>query len=487
MTQHKNDYVIQLEDLYKKQFHTEATHVATIAPSGSERMYIRLSDGARSAIGAYSKNVKENNTYFYFTRIFQKSGLRVPEIYQQSNKNMCYLMEDIGEECLLDVLLREGKTEQVKAYYEQAVEDLVRFQWIGGRDIDYSMCFATQYFDQKAILTDFNYFKYYFADILKIEYNKSLLQEELEEWAKNLDGERVKTFMYRDFQSRNIMIKDGKLGYIDFQGGMRGLPHYDLVSLLWQAKAQLPKEWKQHLEKHYLRAIKNSKEIPDIDEPHFMKVYLECVLLRILQTLGAYGLRGLIERKQHFISSIYPALVQLKEYLNDYAYIIKYPELLGILEELVKPELMQRFYIPSQSQEHPLKVKIYSFSYKKGLPADTTGHGGGFVFDCRGILNPGRFEPYKDLTGRDFPVQEFLQTRTHMPAFLDNVFATIDISIIDYLNRGFDCLSISFGCTGGQHRSVYAAEQTRKHLKQVFNIEAELLHLEQDENSHSRR
>lgn len=483
----KNDHIEILEGLYEQQFGEPASSVSTIAPSGSDRMYIRLSSDSGSAIGAYSKNVKENNSYFYFTRIFKKNNLPVPELYLQSNKNMCYLMEDLGSDSLLDILLREGKTDEVKAYYEQAVEDLVRFQWIAGGEIDYTMCYGTQYFDNKAILADLNYFRYYFADVLKIEYNKAMLQDELEEWAKNLDAETIKTFMYRDFQSRNIMVKDGTLGYIDFQGGMRGLPHYDLVSLLWQAKAQLPKDWKTYLERQYLKAIKASKDIPDFDELHFMKVYLECVLLRIMQTLGAYGLRGLIERKQHFLSSIYPALQQLQEYLNDYSHIIRYPELARVLGEIVKPQVVARFYTPKQNPDNPLQVRIYSFSYKKGLPADTTNHGGGFVFDCRGILNPGRFEPYKNLTGRDFPVQEFLQAQTLMPAFLDNIFATIDITVNDYLTRSFDHLTISFGCTGGQHRSVYAAEQMKKHLKSIYNIDAEVLHLEQDPNDHKRR
>lgn len=482
-----NDYINQLKKLYQEQFGTEATEVSTVAPSGSDRMYIRLNSEKGSAIGAYSKHVKENNTYFYFTRIFRKNNLPVPEIYQQADKNRCYLMQDLGTDSLLDLLLREGKTEKVKAYYEKAVADLVKFQWIAGRELDYTMCFGNQHFDSKAILADLNYFRYYFADVLKIDYNKSVLQDELEDWAKNLDGETIKTFMYRDFQSRNIIVKDEELGYIDFQGGMHGLPHYDLVSLLWQAKAQLPKEWKQHLERHYLHCIKSSKEIPDLDELHFMRVYLEIALLRILQTLGAYGLRGLIERKQHFLSSIYPALLQLQEYLNDYAHIIKYPELANLLNDLVKPEIVEKFYMPKQNPEQPLKVNIYSFSYKKGMPADTTTHGGGFVFDCRGVLNPGRFEPYKNLTGRDFAVQEFLQTKTLMPTFLDNVFGAIDISVADYLKRGFDQLSISFGCTGGQHRSVYAAEQTKQHLKAVFNIDATVLHLEQDPNDHARR
>lgn len=480
-------YLDRLSELYTKHFNEPVDKIEAIPPSGSDRMYVRLIGAKHRAIGAYSKHKRENNTYFYFTKIFLKHGLPVPEIYDQTSDNICYLMEDKGERSLLEMVLKEGKTDEVKALYEQAVEDLVRFQWVAGREIDYTMCYNTAAFDQKAILADLNYFKYYFADVLKLNYDKTILQDELESWSRDLDAEPVKTFMYRDFQSRNIMLQDGKPGYIDFQGGMRGLPHYDLVSLLWQAKAQLPKAWKTQLERYYIRTIQATKEISDFDELHFMKVYLECVLLRILQTLGAYGLRGLIERKPHFISSIYPALLQLQEYVKDYAYLIRYPELNKVLQELVKPELIEQFHIPTQNVEHPLTVKIYSFSYKKGLPKDTSGHGGGFVFDCRGVLNPGRIEMYKTQTGRDYPVQEYLLSKTRMPQFLENIFGTVDITINDYLQRGFDQLTISFGCTGGQHRSVFAAEQMKVHLKEIYNIDAEILHLEQDENQHERR
>lgn len=475
------------KNLFKTHFDKEVDAVSNIAPSGSDRTYFRLSGGGKEAIGAFSKNVKENNTYFYFTRIFTKVGLPVPEIFQQASRNTCYLMEDLGQESLLDVLLREGKTDEILHLYEKAVEDLVQFQWEAGRQIDYTMCYGSQHFDSKAILADLNYFKTYFADVLKLSYDKAALQDELEQWAKSLEAEPIKSFMYRDFQSRNIMVKDGKLGYIDFQGGMHGLPHYDLVSLLWQAKAQLPDLWKEKLLKHYLKTLKSSREMPDLDENHFQRIYLECALVRILQTLGAYGLRGLIERKQHFLSSIYPALQQLESYLREYSSMIKYPELSSILHEIVKPKFLKMFFTPKQNEENPLKVSIYSFSYKKGLPDNDSSHGGGFVFDCRGILNPGRFEQYKQLTGRDYDVQEFLKSQTLMPTFLDNVFGVVDISINDYLTRSFDSLTISFGCTGGQHRSVYAAEQMKQHLKDSYNIEAELLHLEQDPNDLKRR
>ncbi len=482
------DYIDTIKNLFQEHFDSQPELIQNIPQSGSDRVYSRMATYEKKAVVAFSNHIQENNTYLYFTEIFRKHKLPVPEIYQKGQNNKYYLMQDVGQQSLLDFLLKEGKTETVKDVFEKVVEDLSQFQWIAGNDLDYSKCFHQQSFDKYTILSDLNYFKYYFADILKIDYDKKVLQDEFEQWSGQLAGEGIKTFMYRDFQSRNIILnEENKPHYIDFQGGMYGLPHYDLASLLWQAKAQLPANWKADLLEHYLKTIKKAKNIADIDEIHFKRTYLECVLLRILQTLGAYGNRGLIERKQHFISSIHPALIQLKEYLEEYAVLIRYPELLKVLEALVQPTLIEKFFKPQQDHTHPIKIEIYSFSYKKGLPADETEHGGGFVFDCRGILNPGRFEPYKKLTGKDFPVQEFLLTQTLMPEFLQNVFATIDISIDNYLNRKFDRLSISFGCTGGQHRSVFAAEQTKKHLKEVYNIDATLLHLEQEANNKKRR
>jgi hypothetical protein len=361
---------------------------------------------------------------------------------------------------------------------------------LGSRpEIDYSLCFSAESFDRKQILSDLLYFKYYFADLLKIHYNKPALLEELEEWSRALASARPQTFMYRDFQSRNIQVMNDEVYFIDYQGGMLGMPQYDLASLLWQARAQLPNDWKNELVNYYFTALKSLPEIPSFNEMDFRRVFLECVLLRILQTLGAYGFRGLLERKPHFIKSIRPALQQLSFFLDTYGHIPAYSELRHVLEQLVKPDITKQFEEPGEETgaDSPLKINVYSFSYKKGIPADISGHGGGFVFDCRGILNPGRFEQYKKITGKDASVIEFLQTKTLMPEFLEHVFAAVDISVDDYLKRGFDHLSVSFGCTGGQHRSVFAAEAMVRHLREKYGLQAEVLHLEQDKNDMKRR
>lgn len=448
-----------------------------------------MSNGQHSVIGAFNPDKKENNTFFYFSQVFAKHRMPVPELIAKSKDKQYYLLQDLGDTSLFNLLEQEGYTDRIKNLFKKSIDNLARFHWEAGKEIDYSLCFSAESFDRKQILSDLLYFKYYFADLLKIHYNKPALLEELDTWSRDLASARPQAFMYRDFQSRNVQVKDDEVYFIDYQGGMLGLPQYDLASLLWQARAQLPNEWKTELVNYYFTALKALPEIPSFNELDFRRIYLECVLLRIMQTLGAYGFRGLLERKPHFIKSIKPALAQLKAFLETYGHIPAHSELRHVLEQLVKPEITAQFdHIDRKAPEDsPLKIKVYSFSYKKGMPADTTNHGGGFVFDCRGILNPGRFEEYKQLTGKDMPVIDFLQHKTQMPEFLNHIFDTVDITVNDYLERGFDHLTIAFGCTGGQHRSVFAAESMAKHLKEQYGLGVELVHLEQDKHNLKRR
>jgi aminoglycoside/choline kinase family phosphotransferase len=479
-----------LTDLFTKHFDESPEEVIMIPPSGSDRKYVRLKSAKHSAIGAYNPDKKENNTFFYFSQVFAKHKLPVPEILAKSGDKQYYLLQDLGDTSLFDILNKEGFTPETKELFKKSIHHLVHFHWAAGKEIDYSLCYAAHSFDRQQILADLLYFKFYFADLMKVQYNKPALLEELEEWSKSLSAVRPQTFMYRDFQSRNIQVIGKKdVAFIDYQGGMLGLPQYDLASLLWQARAQLPNDWKNELVNYYFEALKTLPEIPSFNEMEFRKTYLDCVLLRILQTLGAYGFRGLLERKSHFIKSIKPALQQLAHFLETYGHIPAYSELRYVLEQLVRPEVTKQFEGLDETLLHNTKLKIhlYSFSYKKGIPADITGHGGGFVFDCRGILNPGRIEAYKSQTGKDIAVKEYLRTQTLMPQFLESIFSTVDISIDDYIKRGFDHLSISFGCTGGQHRSVFAAECLAQHIKEKYGIEASVIHMEQEQHSMKRR
>jgi aminoglycoside/choline kinase family phosphotransferase len=485
----KTNITQKLTELFEAQFDTTPDTINFLPISGSDRRYARLNKEAHQVVGAYNVDKKENNTFFYFTQVFAKHKLPVPEVYAKSNDKQYYLLQDLGNTSLFDILNAEGHTERVKNLFKKSIHTLTRFHWQAGLEIDYSLCFAAQQFDRNQILSDLLYFKYYFLDLHKIHYNKPALLENLEAWSKNLATIKPQTFMYRDFQSRNIQVVDDEVYFIDYQGGMQGLPQYDIASLLWQARAQLPNDWKNELLNYYFESLKSLPQVPTFNEMEFRRVYLDCVLLRILQTLGAYGFRGLLERKPHFIKSIKPALLQLQAFLETYGHIPAYSELRMVLEALVKPEVMKQYEsIPEEViAQSPLKIHVYSFSYKKGLPEDITGHGGGYVFDCRGILNPGRFEPYKTITGKDASVIEFLEQKTQMPQFLDYVYGVVDISVDDYLQRGFEQLSISFGCTGGQHRSVYAAEAMVKHLKDKYGLQATVTHLEQEKHNLKRR
>lgn len=465
-----------LEKLFEEQFGTPPAKVDVLPVSGSDRRYYRLSSERKSAIGTYNANTAENNTYFYFTELFRKHEVNVPEVYKISKDKRYYLQQDLGGVSLFGQLMKEGYTEPVRANFHKALEQLAKVQWIAGREANFNQCFSTKKFDEKAIMADLFYFKYYFADLQKIHYNRTLLMEEMEQLSRELGRVQPQVLMYRDFQSRNIMLHEGKTWLIDFQGSMQGPAQYDIASLLWQAKAQLPEAWKEDLLNGYITAI-NALPISRMDEVHFRKGYAQFVLLRLLQVLGAYGFRGLLEKKPHFISSIAPALKNLETFLAGHPQIPAYPELRSLLEQLASRE-MQAAYAAKTAVENPrLKIAVNSFSYKTGLPEDKTDHGGGFIFDCRGILNPGRFSSYKHLTGHDGTVQEFLREETKMPEFLEHVFALVSINVDDYLSRDFEHLSISFGCTGGQHRSVFAAEQTAAFISDKYNIPVTIRHL----------
>jgi hypothetical protein len=285
--------------------------------------------------------------------------------------------------------------------------------------------------------------------------------------------------MFRDFQSRNIMVKDGKVYFIDFQGGMKGALQYDVASLLWQAKAELPDDWKDSLLEYYLTYAEELLG-KKIDRSRFISQYNGYVLIRLLQVLGAYGFRGLFERKAHFLTSIPLALRNFKWFLENKQVGIVLPEFERLLRLIVKEEVINRFEPLRADENTPLVVHINSFSYRKGIPEDTSGNGGGFVFDCRGILNPGRLDEFKTLTGRDKAVKDFLEQQTRMPEFLNSVYNIVDIAVEDYIKRGFQSLCISFGCTGGQHRSVYSADALTRHLRNKFRVKTDLHHIEQE-------
>ena len=467
-----------IKQIYLSYTGKACEHIEKIPQSGGDRIYFRIKEGAESYIATYNLNLKENETFIYFAQHFHSKGLPVPKVLAVSADQKIYLQEDLGSESLLDVLEKEGKTERVYQLFQKSLKALVQLQVKGSEGLDYSKCLTSKTFGKHAVLTDLLYYKYYFLDTLQYPYDKQALIDEFELLSDQLSDSHFNYFLFRDFQSRNIIVKNDEVFFIDFQGGMKGGMPYDVASLLWQAKAELSNEWKERLLNDY---IKEAEQVlsENIDATLFKKQYYGFVLLRLLQVLGAYGFRGLFERKAHFLTSIPLGLRNLKSFLEVYTLDKDTPVFAGILKWMVGDDVLKRFTPTQATEKTPLVITINSFSYKNGLPSDASENGGGFIFDMRGILNPGRFDDYKKLSGLDKPVQDFLEQKTKMNTFLNSVWDLIDITVENYLSRDFESLQINFGCTGGQHRSVFAAEQTARHLKNKYKVKVVLVHTNQ--------
>ncbi|MEO5983974.1 MAG: RNase adapter RapZ [Ferruginibacter sp.] len=469
----------EIKNLFQSYSTSPVISIEKLPQSGSDRIYFRLIAEHGSYIATFNKNIKENLTFLNFSFHFKKKNCPVPEIYTVNKEQSIYIQEDFGDESLLTRLEQYGQNEYTYGLIKQSLKSLAWLQINGDRNLDYNWCITSKKFGKQAIITDLLYFKYYFLDTLKIPYDKEKLIDDFEALGTYLTKVDHKYFMFRDFQSRNIMVKNEEVHFIDYQGGMKGALQYDVASLLWQAKASLSEDWKNSLLEDYMNEVEQLLEL-SIDRHQFISQFNGYVLIRLLQVLGAYGFRGLFERKAHFLSSIPLALRNIKFFIEHKSIGISIPEFDRIMNLMVKDEMIKKFETVRATENTPLVVTICSFSYKKGLPVDTSANGGGYVFDCRGILNPGRYKEYKTATGRDKPVIDFLEQRTKMPDFLNSVFDIVDISVEDYIKRDFESLTVSFGCTGGQHRSVYAADHLARHLKNKFGVKIELSHKVQD-------
>ena len=467
----------EIKNLFATFSKAAITSIDKLPQAGSERHYFRLHTSEGNFIATYGANIKENETFIYFSLLFAAKQLSTAKIFCVNDDKSIYIQEDFGNISLLDKLEQHGYTDEVYSLYKQSLQQLAALQVKGHEGLDYKKCLTNSSFGKEAIMADLLYFKYYFLDALRKPYDKQKLIKDFEALSNYLSHTEYKYFMFRDFQSRNIMVDNNdKVHFIDYQGGMKGAPQYDAASLLWQAKANLSDDWKQRLLEDYMETFEKMIEQP-IDKEVFRSQYNGYVLIRLLQVLGAYGFRGLFERKAHFLTSIPLALQNLKWFFTNQNIGIALPEFKKVLELCISDEVIEEFTPLQAKEETPLVVAVNSFSFiKTGYPADETKNGGGFVFDMRGILNPGRFDDYKHLSGLDKPVKDFLEQQTKMPDFLNSVYSIIDISVEDYIKRDFEHLSINFGCTGGQHRSVYAAEAIARHLKNKFKVKIELNH-----------
>ena len=477
-----------LQQLFGQHFHTPAEQVQPLQGKlgGSGRKIIRLSGGRFSAIGILYDVREENVAFLEFSRHFRRHGLPVPEIYAEDLSQGAYIEQDLGDTTLFEFLSnnRSGATIGASAieYYRQALAILPRFQVEAGRDLNYKVCYPRGSFDRQSIAWDLNYFKYYFLRLAGIPFSEQALEDDFSRLTKFLLSAPHDYFMYRDFQSRNIMLHQRGLYFLDYQGGRKGALQYDVASLLYDAKADLPPELRQQLLDHYLDAL--GQFIP-LERPAFTQHYHAYVYVRIMQALGAYGFRGFYERKPHFLQSVPYALKNLRWLLHNVTLPVSLPTLTEAFMAMLGSEKLQSLgsepdrYAASANARDGLTVSIFSFSFhRNGMPKDNSGNGGGFVFDGRSLPNPGREERFKNLTGKDSQVIEYLEKQESVHKFLEHVTYLVDGSVAAYQSRGFKNLMVSFGCTGGQHRSVYLAEQLAKHVRARNGVKVVLHHRE---------
>ena len=471
-TSEKNEII----QLFENHFNDKVLDFSMLPGSGSYREYCRLTSSSKTVIGAFNADVKENTAFLSFTSHFKMNGLPVPEVFAVSADLKKYLLEDLGDITLFDFLSsvreKEGFSENIISEYKKVLKILPKIQVVAGKDLDYSVCYPRAAFDKTSMMWDLNYFKYYFLKLAKIQFDEQALEDDFQAFSDYLLSADSDFFLYRDFQSRNVMLKNGGVYFIDYQGGRHGALQYDLASLLYDGKADIPQIVREQLYEFYIGELKKYIPVNDADFSAYFKGF---VLIRIMQAMGAYGFRGFYEKKEHFLKSIPFALKNLEILLNDLILPVRLPELLNVFNQLIHSEVLKEI---GQTKSN-LMVTVSSFSYKNGYPADKSGNGGGHVFDCRALNNPGRYAEFKNLTGKDLDVQEFLEQKSEIGIFLNAAKAIVDQSVKAYLERGFSHLSVSFGCTGGQHRSVYAAEKMALHLRNNFPVNVVLNHREQ--------
>ena len=465
--------------MFESHFKEEVTFFEQLPASGSYREYARIKSMNHLVIGAYNQDVKENRAFLEFSAHFRNKNIPVPRIYAVNSNMDCYLQEDLGNTTLFDFISitreNEGFSIKIVDEYKKVLRELPRIQLVAGKDIDYSVCYPREAFDKQSMMWDLNYFKYYFLKLAKISFDEQALEDDFQAFSDYLLAVDNNAFLYRDFQSRNVMLKDDKVYFIDYQGGRKGALQYDLASLLYDAKANIPEAEREELLEFYLDELNQYKQV---DREKFKSLFGGYVLIRIMQAMGAYGFRGFYEKKEHFLKSIPFALKNLETLLAKNTIQVKLPELFKVLKAVTESVFLKTIS-PSNDR---LTVRVSSFSYKKGIPHDPSGNGGGFVFDCRAIHNPGRYLEYKHLTGKDPQVQEFLEEKSTIVSFMTSVISLVSQSVEVYSSRGFSHLCVSFGCTGGQHRSVYAAEKLAEYLRNNYPVTVVLQHVEQDKN-----
>ena len=465
----------QLEQLFVKYKHENVKNIEELPSSGSNRRYFRLTgENGDTLIGVKGTSVEENIAFVKISEHFYNQGIPVPRVFAVSDDKNFYIQEDLGDEILFKAT-EKGRTcgsfsDEERELLRKTMAKLPEIQFLGADGLDFSVCYPQPEFDERMISFDLNYFKYCFLKATGLDFSEIKLEDDFQRMSDILMRSTSATFLYRDFQSRNVMLVNGEPYFIDFQGGRKGPIYYDVASFVWQAKANYSEELREELVKTYLNSL--TPYMP-VDETYFRQQLRHFVLFRTLQVLGAYGFRGYFEKKPHFLQSVPYAIDNLRRLLREP--FTEYPYLSGLLTELTQ---MRQF--SELNPQRKLEVRIYSFAYKKGIPNDITGNGGGYVFDCRAINNPGKYEHYKHFTGLDQEVVKFLEDDGGVFSFLDNVYSLVDAHVQRFIERKFTHLMVCFGCTGGQHRSVYCAERLAEHLSKKFDVDIQIIHREQD-------
>ncbi len=461
-----------MEQLFYHWAGEECQSRMQMTANGSNRMYYRLKGETRSCIAAINMDVRENEAFFYFAEQLHGKGVKVPRLYAISVDRTMYLQEDLGDVTIYNYI-QSRKTNGVdvlpymRQWYTTAIDKLIEMQ-DKCSDIEYSCSYPRPSFDRQALMWDFNYFKYYFLKLFHIPFDEQLLERDFNLLCDYLLSDECNYFVHRDFQSRNIMVVGDELYFIDFQGARKGSQYYDVAALLYSSKSDLPDTLRKELLQHFLEKTTSR----DSDVAGRTRMFYAYVLARIMQAMGAYGYRGVIEKKDYFIKSIPFAVNNLRKIIEDGYFPEGVSHLVEVMHSIVEmPEY--------KTEKEGLSVSVFSFSYRKEIPFDKSGNGGGFVFDCRLLPNPGLYEEYRTLNGRDKPVVDFFLNHPEVETYLDNVKKIVSQAIESYVKRGYTRLMLNFGCTGGRHRSVYCAEQIAKFIRQNYSCNVLLYHLEQ--------
>lgn len=496
----------RITQLYQGLTDCEPQDIIPLAGAGSNRRYFRVKGEGESLIAVIGTNKEENEAFIDLAQRFRDGDLPVPAVLAVSEDRMVYLQEDCGDVSLYSFMAQHRQADgtlDVAALdvLKATIRELPRFQFLPvvcqTADLFFNRCFPQREMDRMSVMFDLNYFKYCFLKLKGVEFNEFRLQQDFERLADDLMMEQEDTFLCRDFQSRNVMLKDGRPYFIDFQGGRRGPIYYDVASFLWQSSAKFSDVVREQLIDEYLAALQPFKSMSKSDFLHKLRLF---VLFRILQVLGAYGYRGLWEKKEYFINSIPLAISNLQKELaletcESYPYLAEVARsIIALNAEEAEKKAKVATYLQNDTtyishgtlsmdkgqKATSLVVNVFSFSFKKGIPADESGNGGGYVFDCRSAHNPGRYDEYKPLTGLDQPVIDFLEADGEILTFLESVYKLVDFHVARFQERGFTHLQISFGCTGGRHRSVYCAQHVAERIHQKFGVEVYICHREQN-------